>query len=130
MEGDGIHRKEIPEIPVDAMREAVINSFAHARYDLPVQHEIDIFSDRISIVNPGSFANEFEPIDFVNRSILQTVISIPSYEMKQSPGCFICVRMLRPSAPVSGKSIRFAIRQGSKSNMKTPTRTSRSSFQG
>ena len=39
MEGDGIHRKEIPEIPVDAMREAVINSFAHARYDLPVQHE-------------------------------------------------------------------------------------------
>ena len=56
MEGDGIHRKEIPEIPVDAMREAVINSFAHARYDLPVQHEIDIFSDRISIVNPGSFA--------------------------------------------------------------------------
>ena len=29
MEGDGIHRKEIPEIPVDAMREAVINSFAH-----------------------------------------------------------------------------------------------------
>ena len=51
------------------MREAVINSFAHARYDLPVQHEIDIFSDRISIVNPGSFANEFEPIDFVNRDI-------------------------------------------------------------
>ena len=39
MEGDGIHRKEIPEIPVDAMREAVINSFAHARYDLPVQHK-------------------------------------------------------------------------------------------
>ena len=69
MEGDGIHRKEIPEIPVDALREAVINGFAHARYDLPVQHEIDIFSDRISIVNPGSFANEYEPIDFLNRDI-------------------------------------------------------------
>lgn len=69
MEGDGIHRKEIPEIPVDALREAIINSFAHARYDLPVQHEIDVFSDRISIVNPGSFANEFEPIDFANRDI-------------------------------------------------------------
>ena len=51
------------------MREAVINSFGHARYDLHVQNEIDIFSDRISIVNPGSFANEFEPIDFVNRDI-------------------------------------------------------------
>lgn len=69
MEGDGIRRKEIPEIPIDALREAVINSFAHARYDMPVQHEIDVFSDRISIVNPGSFANEYEPIDFVNRDI-------------------------------------------------------------
>lgn len=69
MSGDGIHRKEIPEIPIDAIREAVINSFAHARYDLSVQHEIDIFSNRISICNPGSFANEFEPIDFYTRDI-------------------------------------------------------------
>lgn len=69
MSGDGIHRKEIPEIPIDAIREAVINSFAHARYDLSDQHEIDIFSNRISICNPGSFANEFEPIDFYTRDI-------------------------------------------------------------
>ncbi len=69
MSGDGIHRKEIPEIPVDAIREAVINSFAHARYDISVQHEIDIFSNRIAICNPGSFANEFEPIDFYTRDI-------------------------------------------------------------
>lgn len=69
MSGDGIHRKEIPEIPIDAIREAVINSFAHARYDLSDQHEIYIFSNRISICNPGSFANEFEPIDFYTRDI-------------------------------------------------------------
>ncbi|MBQ6335262.1 MAG: putative DNA binding domain-containing protein [Erysipelotrichaceae bacterium] len=69
MNEDGIHRKEIPEIPIDAIREAVINSFAHARYDLSVQHEIAIFSNRISICNPGSFANDFEPIDFYTRDI-------------------------------------------------------------
>ena len=69
MDKDGIHRKEIPEVPVEAIREAIINSFAHARYDIPVQHEIDIYSNRISITNPGSFANDFEPIDFVNRDI-------------------------------------------------------------
>ena len=69
MSEDGIHRKETPEVPIDAIREAVINSFAHARYDLPVQHEIDIFSNRISICNPGSFANEYEPIDFYTRDI-------------------------------------------------------------
>ncbi len=69
MSGDGIHRKEIPEVPIGAIREAVINCFAHARYDLRIQHEIDIFSNRITICNPGSFANEFEPIDYVRRDI-------------------------------------------------------------
>lgn len=67
--GDGIHRIEIPEIPFDALREAIVNSFAHARYDLPVQHEISIFSDRIAIVNPGSFANDFTPDDFYKQDI-------------------------------------------------------------
>lgn len=69
MNNDGIHRKEIPEVPLDAIREAVINSFAYARYDISVRHEVDIFSNRISICNPGAFANEFEPIDFYTRDI-------------------------------------------------------------
>lgn len=66
---DGIHREEIPEVPIAALREAVINSFAHARYDVNVQHEIDIYSNRITIINPGCFANEFTPIDFTNKDI-------------------------------------------------------------
>ena len=66
---DGIHRTETPEVPIDALRESVINSFAHARYDGAVQHEIDIFSNRISITNPGSFANSFEPADFAKRDL-------------------------------------------------------------
>lgn len=67
--GDGIHRNEIPEVPVDALREAIVNSFAHARYDLPVQHEISVFSNRIAITNPGSFANDFTPNDFYTQDI-------------------------------------------------------------
>ncbi len=67
---DGIRRLEIPEVPIDALREAIVNSFAHARYDIrAVQHEIDIFSNRISFVNPGSFANPFEPQDFATKKI-------------------------------------------------------------
>lgn len=61
---DGIHRDEIPEIPIEAVREAVINSFVHARYDIPVQHEVDIYSNRIAFVNPGSFASEYAPADY------------------------------------------------------------------
>jgi len=37
--------------------------------DLFVQHEIDIVSNHISICDPDSFANEFEPIDFYTRDI-------------------------------------------------------------
>lgn len=66
---DGIHRIEKPEVPIDVLREAVVNCFAHARYDVNVQHEIDIYSDRIELINPGSFANEFSPEDFANRDI-------------------------------------------------------------
>ncbi len=66
---DGLHRTETPEVPIEALREAVINSFAHARYDGSVQHEIDVFSNRISITNPGSFANSFEPVDFMERDL-------------------------------------------------------------
>ena len=62
-------RKEIPEIPLVALREVIINSFAHARYDGNVQHEIDIYSNRISIINPGSFANDFTPNDFFRKEL-------------------------------------------------------------
>ena len=66
---DGLHRVETPEVPIDALREAIVNCFAHARYDGSVQHEIDIYADRIEIINPGSFANEFNPEDFAKRDI-------------------------------------------------------------
>jgi len=65
----GLQRIEIPEIPLDALREVIINSFAHARYDCPVQHEISIFSNRISITNPGDFANEFSPEDYARKEL-------------------------------------------------------------
>lgn len=69
IDGESPQRREVPEIPLVALREVIINSFAHARYDGNVQHEIDIYSNRISITNPGSFANEFTPNDFFYRDL-------------------------------------------------------------
>lgn len=66
---EDLQRQEKPEIPVDALREAIINSFAHARYDMPVHHEIDVFSNRITITNPGDFANEFSPTDYAEKDL-------------------------------------------------------------
>ena len=66
---ESLERKEVPEIPLVALREVIINSFAHAKYDGNVQHEIDIYSNRISIINPGSFANDYTPSDFFNKDL-------------------------------------------------------------
>ena len=41
----------------------------HAKYDVPIKHEIDVFPNRVSIINPGSFANEFSPTDYANRQL-------------------------------------------------------------
>ena len=65
--GESQQRREIPEIPLVVLREVIINSFAHARCDVVVQHEIDFYSNRISISNPGSFANDFTLNHFFQR---------------------------------------------------------------
>ena len=62
-------RQEIPEVPVDAIREIVVNAFAHANYAAITQHEINITPTRINILNPGGFAADRKPEDFLNSII-------------------------------------------------------------
>ena len=65
----GFERIEIPEIPIEALREVIINSFAHANYIGTTRHEIDIHPDRIAIYNPGSFPDGLSPEDFKLKNI-------------------------------------------------------------
>lgn len=66
---NGIAREEIPEIPISALREIVINSFAHARYGTPSQHEIDIHPGKVVIYNPGEFPLNYSPEDFATGNL-------------------------------------------------------------
>lgn len=65
----GIDRIDIPEIPAEAIREAVINNFLHARYDTIQQHEISIFPNKITITNPGQFTDKYNPYDYIDKTI-------------------------------------------------------------
>ncbi len=57
-----VKRDNIPEIPIEAIREIVINSFAHAKYEnILSSHEIDIYPTRISIFNPGNLLYTLDP---------------------------------------------------------------------
>ena len=69
-----MERDEIPEVPIKALREAIVNSLCHRDYANPKGNEIAIFKDRIEIYNPGQFPEEYEPEDFIRgeeRSILR-----------------------------------------------------------
>ena len=59
-------RVEIPEVPVDAIREILVNSFAHADYRGVTENEIDITPTQIEIYNPGKFPVNLTPEMFVN----------------------------------------------------------------
>lgn len=62
-------RIEIPEVPIEAIREIVVNAFAHANYRTVTEHELAITPTIIDIYNPGEFPLNYKPEDFAERRI-------------------------------------------------------------
>jgi len=62
---DGLNRLEIPEIPIEAFREALVNSIIHRDYTNPKSNEVAIYRDRIEIFNPGTFPEGLMPQDYI-----------------------------------------------------------------
>lgn len=60
-----MQRKDIPEYPPTAVREVLLNAFAHADYSLQgTYHQIAIFDDRLEIQSPGMLPFGFTLEDF------------------------------------------------------------------
>ena len=58
----GLRRMEQLEIPVEALREALVNSLCHRRYDQPgTSVGIAVYDDRVEIENPGVLPPELTP---------------------------------------------------------------------
>lgn len=67
-------RKEIPEVPVRALSEAIGNSLCHRDFAIPKSNEVAIYKNRIEIYNPGPFPEGIEPEDFfsgIEHSVLR-----------------------------------------------------------
>ena len=62
----GSTRIETPEVPVRAMKEAIINSLCHRDFYNPKTNEIAIYRDRIEIYNPGQFPFDHDPDEFIS----------------------------------------------------------------
>lgn len=50
---EGLYRVDVPEISMDALREAIINAFCHRDWRDPDYVQVAIFKDRVEIRNPG-----------------------------------------------------------------------------
>jgi ATP-dependent DNA helicase RecG len=67
-------RKDIPEIPLRAITETVVNSLCHRDFFNGKGNEIAVFKNRLEIYNPGRFPDEYSPADFIKggeRSVLR-----------------------------------------------------------
>ena len=66
----GIQRVETPEIPIEAIREIVVNSFVHSKYGVKGDfNQITIFKSSIRIYNPGSIYKNIDPMKFATAEV-------------------------------------------------------------
>ena len=65
----GTKREETPEIPIEALREILINSFAHCHYQKGDYNEISITKSNVRIYNPGGILNDTSPKDFASGKV-------------------------------------------------------------
>ena len=64
-----LQRDERPELPEEAIREAVANAFAHRNYRSTANIQIYLFSDRLEIVSPGGLPAGMTESDLGSGSI-------------------------------------------------------------
>ncbi len=62
-------REEILELPEDALREALLNAIAHRNYFTTAHIQINIFADKVEIVNPGGLVPGMKYSDLGKRSM-------------------------------------------------------------
>ena len=54
----GLRREDIPPVPEDALREALVNAVIHREYAITgSQVLLEVFSDRITVTSPGALPN-------------------------------------------------------------------------
>ncbi|MCD6584681.1 MAG: putative DNA binding domain-containing protein [Desulfobacteraceae bacterium] len=64
-----VKREERPELPEEALREAVVNALAHRDYRSTANVQIYIFQDRVEIVSPGGLPAGMVKADLGKKSI-------------------------------------------------------------
>lgn len=82
----GFERVEKPEIPLEAIREVIVNSFAHMKVTDGDYNEITITPHEVRIYNPGTIAFNKDPKEFaegtIGSKIRNPLIALTLYKNK------------------------------------------------
>jgi len=104
-------RKEIPEIPVRALSEAIGNFLCHRDFVNPKGNEVAIFKDRVEIYNPGLFPHEMNPEDFFTgdeHSILRNpLIAETLYKSKDIERWGSGIKRIHDECVATGVKVEF-----------------------
>ncbi len=65
IDGSSMQREEVPEIPRNALREAIVNAFCHRDYTDSACVQVDIFWNAVEIFNPGCFPEGHAPDEYL-----------------------------------------------------------------
>lgn len=66
----GLQREETPEIPIRALREIIVNSFAHSKYFVSGDYnQYIIYKSSIRIYNPGPIIRGIDPLKFASGKV-------------------------------------------------------------
>ncbi|MBI2267094.1 MAG: HTH domain-containing protein, partial [Armatimonadetes bacterium] len=66
----GLNREDIYEIPLEALREAMLNALMHRDYSITgTQVSVEVYDDRVEIVNPGGLPKGLSVLDLGTISI-------------------------------------------------------------
>ncbi len=57
----GMYRQEVPEVPAEAIREALANALCHRDYTTGTSVQVNVFKDFVEIVSPGLFPEGDSP---------------------------------------------------------------------
>jgi ATP-dependent DNA helicase RecG len=72
----GVNREDIYEIPIEALREAVVNAIMHRDYSIRgTSLTVEVYDDRVEITNPGGLAPGLSSDSFGRVSVRRERIS-------------------------------------------------------
>lgn len=89
----GLFHPEFPQYPTIALREALLNAFAHRDYNIPGMVFIRHYRDRFEINSPGGFSGGVTPANILhhppvtrNRYLVETVLLATRLANRQNLG--------------------------------------------